>query len=108
MVTDGTFHPVHGGVTAPPGFLAAAVHCGIKPENLKRADLALLCSDAPTVPAATFTTNKIKAAPVKVSAAHLRSTDLRAVVLNSGNANACTGVEGIEHARSTGSRSTAR
>lgn len=99
MATDGTFHPVPGGVTATPGFLAAAVHCGIKPENLKRADLALLCSDSPTVPAATFTTNKIKAAPVKVSAAHMRSADLRAVVLNSGNANACTGLEGIEHAK---------
>ena len=99
MDTDGTFHPVPGGVTATPGFLAAAVHCGIKPENVKKADLALLCSEVPSVAAATFTTNKIKAAPVKVSAAHLRTTDLRAVVLNSGNANACTGLEGIEHAK---------
>ncbi len=99
MATDGTFHPVSGGVTAAPGFLAASVHCGIKPENLKRADLALLCSDGAAVAAATFTTNKIKAAPVKVSAAHLRTADLRAVVLNSGNANACTGLDGIEHAK---------
>ena len=99
MATDGTFHLVSGGVTATPGFLAAAVHCGIKPENLKKADLALICSEERAVAAATFTTNKIKAAPVKVSAAHLRSTDVRAVVLNSGNANACTGLEGIEHAK---------
>lgn len=99
MSIDGTFHPVSGGVTATPGFLAASVHCGIKPENLKKADLALLCSERPTTAAATFTTNKIKAAPVKVSAAHMRTADLRAVVLNSGNANACTGLEGIEHAK---------
>ena len=98
MATDDTFHPVPGGVTAAPGFAAAAVHCGIKPENLKKADLALLHSDTATAGAATFTTNKIKAAPVKVSAAHLRTADLRAVVLNSGNANACTGLDGIEHA----------
>ena len=99
MATDRIFLPLTGGVTAPPGFLAAAVHCGIKPENLKKADLALLCSEFPAVAAATFTTNKIKAAPVKVSSAHLRTADLRAVVLNSGNANACTGLEGIEHAK---------
>ncbi len=99
MATDGTFHPVPGGVTAAAGFLAGAVHCGIKHDHPKKADLALLCSEVPSVGAATFTTNKIKAAPVKVSAAHLRTKDLRAVVLNSGNANACTGLVGIEHAK---------
>ncbi len=92
MATDGTFHPVSGGVTAAMGFLAGAVHCGIKYDNPKRLDLALVCSEVPSVGAATFTTNKIKAGPVKVSAAHLRTKDLRAVVLNSGNANACTGL----------------
>ena len=99
MATDGTFHPVSGGVTAASGFLAGAVHCAIKYDNPKRLDLALICSEVPSVGAATFTTNKIKAAPVKVSAAHLRTKDLRAVVLNSGNANACTGLVGIEHAK---------
>ena len=99
MATDGTFHPVPGGVTAASGFLAGAVHCGIKHDNPKKPDLALLCSEVPSVGAATFTTNKIKAAPVKVSTAHLRTKDLRAVVLNSGNANACTGLVGIEHAK---------
>ena len=99
MATDGTFQPVSGGVTAAAGFLAGAVHCGIKHDNPKRHDLALLCSEVPSVGAATFTTNKIKAAPVKVSVAHLRTRDLRAVVLNSGNANACTGLIGIEHAK---------
>ena len=99
MVTDGPFQSVRGGVTAAKGFLAGAVHAGIKPGNRKKADLALVCSATPSVGAAVFTTNKIKAAPVKVSAAHLRTGDLRAVVLNSGNANACTGLPGIEHAK---------
>ena len=99
MATDGLFTPVTGGVTAASGFLAGVACCSIKPENVKKPDLALLCSEVPAVGAAVFTTNKIKAAPVKVSAAHLRTADLRAVVLNSGNANACTGLEGIEHAK---------
>ncbi len=99
MALDGLLTPVPGGVTAAAGFLAGVACCSIKPENLKKPDLALLCSEVPAVAAAVFTTNKIKAAPVKVSAAHLRTADLRAVVLNSGNANACTGLEGIEHAK---------
>ncbi len=99
MATDGFFQTVTGGVTAATGFLAGAVFVGIKPENKKKPDLALVCSEVPSVGAAVFTTNKIKAAPVKVSAAHLRTADLRAVVLNSGNANACTGLPGIEHAK---------
>ncbi len=99
MATDGTFLPVSGGVTAAAGFLAGAVHCGIKHDNPRKPDLALVCSEVPSVGAATFTTNKIKAGPVKVSAAHLRTKDLRAVILNSGNANACTGLIGIEHAK---------
>ena len=99
MADVGSFILVPGGVTAASGFLAGAVHCGIKPGNLKKADLALVAADGAAVGAAVFTTNKIKAAPVKVSAAHLRSSQLRAIILNSGNANACTGVEGIEHAK---------
>src|SRR5205814_1103666 len=51
------------------------------------------------VPAATFTTNKVKAAPVRVSKAHLRSADVRAIVANAGNANACTGAPGLQHAK---------
>lgn len=99
MVHDESFAPVAGGVTAAEGFTANAVHCGIKPGNRKKRDLALVHSGHPTAAAAVFTTNKIKAAPVRVSAAHLRTADIRAVALNSGNANACTGVEGIEHAK---------
>ena len=91
MSDHGPFRPVSGGVTAAAGFLAGAIYCGIKPGNLKKQDLALLCSETPAVGAAVFTTNKIKAAPVKVSMTHLRTAALRAVVLNSGNAHACTG-----------------
>lgn len=96
---DGSLTPVNGGVTAAAGFLAGAAFAGVKPGNRKKADVAVVCADGPAVGAATFTTNKIQAAPVRVSRAHLRTTDLRAVVLNSGNANACTGHAGIEHAR---------
>ena len=64
-----------------------------------RDDLALIVSDGPAVGAATFTTNRIKAAPVRVSMAHLRCADLRGIVANSGNANACTGANGISRAK---------
>jgi glutamate N-acetyltransferase/amino-acid N-acetyltransferase len=92
-------HEISGGVTAPEGFLAGSVYCGIKHGNRERADVALVHSPQPTVGAATFTTNRVKAAPVRVSAMNLRSPDIRAIIANSGNANACTGVCGIHSAR---------
>lgn len=92
-----------GGVCAARGFLAGAVSCGIKPGGKKRDDFALVASDVPAIAAATFTTNRVKAAPVRISMEHLRSATARAVVLNSGNANACTGEKGIEHSRRTAS-----
>ena len=95
-----SFKKVKGGVCAPQGFRGGAVSCGIKEVDNPRNDLALIYSDHPCVSAGTFTTNRVKAAPVKVTQAHLRATDLRAVVANSGNANACTGVPGITDARS--------
>jgi glutamate N-acetyltransferase/amino-acid N-acetyltransferase len=87
------------GVTAPVGFRAAGVHCGIKAFDL---DLALIACDRPATAAALFTTNLVKAAPVLVSQEHLRSSGgvARAVVINSGCANACTGDGGMEVARS--------
>ncbi len=88
-----------GGVTLATGFLAGAIHCGIKPGNLDRDDMAMIYSELPCVGAATFTTNKIKAAPVKVSQANLRSPETRAIVVNSGNANACTGLPGVQSAK---------
>src|SRR5580700_8486249 len=93
------FTEINGGVTAPKGFRASAVRCGVKGDTKPGPDLALIVSDVPAVPAATFTTNRIKAAPVRVSANHLRSAEIRAVVVNSGNANACTGAPGIQSAK---------
>src|SRR5580698_2152706 len=86
-----------GGVTSAQGFQAAGVACGIKPRGEK--DMALVMSDVPAEAAATFTTNLVKAAPVKVSMRHLRNGKMRGVVINSGCANACTGVGGIADAK---------
>src|SRR6202795_4282318 len=96
---ESTFFQIGGGVTAPKGFRAAAGRCGIKEGFREKSDLGLIISDYPAVAAATFTSNKIKAAPVRVSAAHLRAADTRAIVANSGNANACTGSTGIQNAK---------
>ena len=80
------------------GFLAAAVYAGIKKE--KKLDLGLIYSEKEASVAAVFTKNKVKAAPIIVSQAHLAITQgkARAIIANSGNANACTGNKGIEDA----------
>jgi glutamate N-acetyltransferase/amino-acid N-acetyltransferase len=83
-------------VTSPKGFLAAGVHCGIKKSGNK--DLGLLVCPAGAQAAAVFTTNKIVSAAVTVCKQHVRSTNISAVVVNSGNANACTGEKGIKNA----------
>lgn len=84
------------GVTGPKGFQAAGVHCGVK--KVKK-DLALVHSLAPANVAAVFTTSKVQAAPVIVDKLQLkRSSTFRAVVVNSGNANACTGEPGLNDA----------
>ncbi len=90
-----------GGVTAPRGFLAAGVHCGIKQRKL---DLALLVSETPATVAGVFTTNRIKAAPVLWCQEVVRRGVARAVVVNSGNANACTGDRGWQDAREMAER----
>ena len=90
---------IHGGVCAAEGFVAGATGCGIKTGKAARDDLAVVFSEAAATAAATFTTNKVKAAPVRISAEHLRAGKVRAVVLNSGNANACTGPIGLADAR---------
>lgn len=83
---------VAGGVTRPKGFRAAGVHCGIKRMNK---DLALIVSDAPASAGAVFTTNKAPAAPVVIDKEQLAdSLTFRAIVVNSGVANACTGERG--------------
>jgi len=82
-----------------PGFKASAVAAGIKKDN--SLDLAMIVSDNVATAAAVFTTNKVKAAPVILSMEHIRDSRVRAVIVNSGNANACTGKEGMDKARMT-------
>ncbi|MCB1278498.1 bifunctional glutamate N-acetyltransferase/amino-acid acetyltransferase ArgJ [Prosthecobacter sp.] len=93
------FKVIEGGVTAAKGFRASAVNCGIKNPEATRLDLALIVSDTPTVTDAVFTTNKVRAACVRVCQQHLKESDTRAIIANSGNANACTGVQGIQDAK---------
>ncbi|MEM7146865.1 MAG: bifunctional glutamate N-acetyltransferase/amino-acid acetyltransferase ArgJ [Verrucomicrobiota bacterium] len=82
------------GVVAPRGFRTAAISCGIKDPTASRLDMALIHSAEPTVAAATFTTNRVKAAPVRLSQKHLAHGRIQAVIVNSGNANACNGEPG--------------
>ena len=95
---------IPGGVTAPKGFTASGVHCGVKkgkgdgnqpamskmPEVLEgKKDLALIVSEQPCVAAAVYTMNRVKAAPLYVTMDHLENGEAQAIVANSGNANAC-------------------
>jgi glutamate N-acetyltransferase/amino-acid N-acetyltransferase len=84
-------------ITAPKGFLAAGVTCGIKVSG--KPDVALLVCPTGATAAAVFTTNAITAAAVQVSREHIKSRKTYAVVVNSGNANACTGKIGLANAR---------
>jgi glutamate N-acetyltransferase/amino-acid N-acetyltransferase len=84
-----------GGVTSPQGFLAGATSAGIKYADKRRLDLGILFSEVPCATAAVFTTNKVKAAPVLLDQKHLKKGTARAVVMNSGGANACTGEQGM-------------
>ena len=79
------------------GFSAAAVKAGIRYAD--RLDLGLIYSEVPAVTAGMFTTNRVKAAPLQLDMERLRSGLAQAVVVNSGNANACTGQEGMAAAR---------
>jgi len=87
---------VPGGVSAPRGFRAAGLHIGIK---RSRKDLALVVSESRAAAAATFTTNRVQAAPVLVTRENVQGGYLRAIVCNSGNANACNGPQGLIDAR---------
>jgi glutamate N-acetyltransferase/amino-acid N-acetyltransferase len=95
----GGYAIAEGGVVAAKGFSAAGVACGLKPSG--RRDLALVVADEAVPAAAVFTTSSVVAAPVIVSREHIASGVARAVVINAGNANACTGVQGLQHARET-------
>jgi glutamate N-acetyltransferase/amino-acid N-acetyltransferase len=75
------------GVTAPKGFRAGGIHCGIKKDGAK--DLAMIVSDFPAVCTAMFTKNRVKGAPVVVSKKHVTSRHIKGIVINSGCANVC-------------------
>ena len=94
-----TLSAISGGVATARGFRAAGISAGIKANG--NPDLALIVSDTPAQVAAVFTTNKALAAPVVVSKEHLQRSGgtARAIIINSGCANACTGDEGLRVAR---------
>lgn len=83
-------------IVSPKGFKAAGIHCGIKH---KKKDLAILVSEVPASVAGVFTTNAVQAAPIKVTKEVVYATQkMQAMIVNSGNANACTGKQGLADA----------
>src|SRR5438105_9586911 len=100
------FRTVPGSIVAPKGFLASGVFCNIKrlgtgkgSEKGRKRDLALIVSEVPATVAGMFTTNQICAAPVKVCIQRVKKGVAQAIVVNSGNANACTGKKGLRNAQ---------
>src|SRR5229473_2801657 len=81
------------------GFRYAGIHSGLRASEPGRLDLALIVSDAPAVAAGAFTQNRVCAAPVHVCRERLPASDTRGIVVCSGNANACTGQQGLDDAR---------
>ena len=88
---------ISGGITAVPGIRASGVHGGLKSDNQK--DVALIVADSPAMAAGVFTRNRVCAATVLLSREHLKDPVAQAIVVNSGNANACTGEQGLDNAR---------
>ena len=88
---------ISGGITAVPGIRASGVHGGLKSDNQR--DVALIVADSPAVAAGVFTRNRVCAATVLLSREHLEDQIAQAIVVNSGNANACTGEPGLINAR---------
>ncbi|MCH2379142.1 MAG: bifunctional glutamate N-acetyltransferase/amino-acid acetyltransferase ArgJ [Pedosphaera sp.] len=100
-----SFHSIEGSIVAPQGFLAAGIFCDVKrlgtgkgSNKGRKRDLAVIVSEVPTKAAGMFTTNQICAAPVKLCVKHIANGKAQAVVINSGNANACTGPRGLKDA----------
>jgi glutamate N-acetyltransferase/amino-acid N-acetyltransferase len=100
------FKEVGGSIVAPQGFLASGVFCDIKrlgtgkgSNKGPKRDLALIVSETPATVAGMFTTNQVCAAPVKVCVERVKKGTAQVVVVNSGNANACTGKQGLADAR---------
>ena len=88
---------IEGGITAVQGVRAAGIHAGIKTADTK--DMTLIFTDTPAAAAGVFTKNSVTAAPVIVCREHLSDGHAQAVIVNSGNANACTGEVGMANAR---------
>lgn len=88
---------VEGGICAPLGFTASGMNCGIKPNNPKN-DTALIFSEKICNVAGVFTQNRVKAECVKLSKKNIANGKAQSVIVNSGNANACTGEQGYENA----------
>ncbi len=80
---------IEGGVCAAKGFLAAARHCGVKSKNTDKKDVAIIYSETECAAAAVYTKNAVKAAPLYITKEHLKDGRARAILANSGNANAC-------------------
>lgn len=93
------FSSVDGGVVAAAGFRCAAVHCGLKKSGAP--DIAIVTAEHPVSAAALFTTNRVAAAPVELSRVHIGNGSAQTVVINAGNANACTGPKGLRDAART-------
>ena len=90
---------IPGNVIAPKGFKVGSVHCGLKRDK-KNHDIGIIFSEQPCKTAALFTTNQIVAAPIKLSRDAVKNGKVHAIVVNSGNANACTGKKGEKDAES--------
>ena len=88
---------IPGNIIAPKGFKAGSVHCGLK-RNKRNHDIGIIFSEQPCKSAALFTTNQIVAAPIKYSRNVVQNGTVHAIVVNSGNANACTGKRGEKDA----------
>ncbi|NMB98325.1 MAG: bifunctional glutamate N-acetyltransferase/amino-acid acetyltransferase ArgJ [Clostridiaceae bacterium] len=88
---------IEGGVTSPEGYFAAGLACGIKKDARK--DLAIVCSEDISAAAGVFTTNIVKGHSLQVTMEHLKSGYATAIIINSGNANACVGKRGYDDAR---------
>ena len=106
-VDSAQYTHVDGGIAAAAGFVCAGVHCGLKPQGRKDVALVVASGEAASA-AAVFTTNLVAAAPVVVSKQHMQGGRCKAVVINAGCANACTGAAGIEDARATARAVAAR
>lgn len=97
---------INGGVTAPEGYFATGVACGLKKDGKK--DLAIICSEDSAAVAGVFTTNKVKGHSLQVTMEHIKNGYANAIIINSGNANACVGEQGYTDAKEMASIAAAQ